>query len=80
MLIITRKEGDSVVIDLGEEIIEITVTEVGKQVRLGITAPEKCKIWRKELYLTIEENKQAIADTQPQNLRKLLHHLSPPSE
>ena len=51
MLIITRKENDAVVIDLGEEQIEITVTEIGKQVRLGISAPEHCKIWRKELYL-----------------------------
>lgn len=75
MLIITRKENDAVVIDLGEEQIEITVTEIGKQVRLGISAPEHCKIWRKELYLTMQENRQALADAPTKSLRDIAQRL-----
>ncbi len=80
MLIITRKTGDSIIIDLGDEQIEVTVTETGKQVRLGIVAPEKCKIWRKELYQTIQENKKAINETKPNNIKTLLRKLTPPSK
>lgn len=62
MLIITRKLNDSVIIEQqGEgEVIEIKLVEIGSQVRLGITAPKECKIWRKELYQTVQENKNAI--------------------
>ncbi len=77
MLIITRKEGDSLVINCGDEQIEITVTEVGKQVRLGIDAPAHFKIWRKELLQTIEENQQAISDADGQSIRSILQQLNP---
>jgi carbon storage regulator len=49
MLVLTRKTGQSIVIDGG---IEITVLEVrGEQVRLGITAPREIRVNRKELLL-----------------------------
>ena len=57
MLILTRKKGES--IKIGDD-IEIFVTEVkGDKVRLGISAPEDMKISRTELYLTVENNKEA---------------------
>lgn len=57
MLILTRKKGES--IKIGDD-IEIFVTEVkGDKVRLGISAPEDMKICRTELYLTVENNKEA---------------------
>ncbi len=60
MLVIGRKLNESLVLELGgDEIIEIKVTEIGNQVRLGIDAPSRMHIWRKELYLTLLENKQA---------------------
>lgn len=47
MLVLTRKTGQSIVIDGG---IEITVLEVrGEQVRLGIAAPREIRVNRKEL-------------------------------
>ncbi|MEI7832075.1 MAG: carbon storage regulator [bacterium] len=47
MLVLTRKTGQSIVIDGG---IEITVLEVrGGQIRLGISAPTEIKVNRKEL-------------------------------
>jgi carbon storage regulator len=59
MLILTRKLGESVTI--GDE-IKITVLGVrGRQVRLGIIAPQKVTIHREEVYFKIqEENKRAV--------------------
>lgn len=57
MLILTRKKGES--IKIGDD-IEIFITEVkGDKVRVGISAPENLKITRTELYLTVENNKEA---------------------
>jgi carbon storage regulator len=60
MLILTRKLGESVTI--GDD-IKITILGVrGRQVRLGIIAPQKVTIHREEIYFKIqEENKKAIA-------------------
>ena len=58
MLALTRKVGQSIIID---DDIEVTVVEVkGDQVRIGIKAPETVKILRKEIYDEIQsENRQA---------------------
>lgn len=63
MLILTRKLGESVTI--GDD-IKITVLGVrGRQVRLGIIAPQKVTIHREEIYFKIqEENKRAVAATE----------------
>ncbi len=60
MLYLTRKVGDSVVID---DNIEVTVVEVrGKTVKLGFTFPEDVQVLRRELYDRIqEENRSASA-------------------
>ena len=58
MLILTRKKGES--IKIGDD-IEIFITEIkGDKVRIGISAPEHMKITRTELYLTVENNKEAV--------------------
>lgn len=77
MLIISRKEQESVILDFGGETVEVTVTEIGRQVRLGITAPAGCKILRKELYATIAENKAAAGDGTV-DLRQMLRGLPAP--
>ena len=57
MLILSRKKGES--IKIGDD-IEIFVAESkGDKVRLGISAPDDMKICRTELYLTVENNKEA---------------------
>lgn len=60
MLVLTRKKEQSII--LGNE-IEITVIGIdGDQVKLGIKAPKNVEIYRKEVYITIqEENKQAAS-------------------
>jgi len=63
MLALSRKKNEALVINNN---VEITVLEVkGDQVKLGISAPKEVPVYRKEVYLQIqEENKQAtqVAD------------------
>lgn len=57
MLILSRKKGES--IKIGDD-IEIFIADIkGDKVRLGISAPEDLKICRTELYLTVENNREA---------------------
>ena len=58
MLALARKVNESIMI--GND-IEITVLEIkGDQITLGVKAPKSVPIYRKELYVQIqEENKQA---------------------
>ena len=58
MLALARKVNESIMI--GND-IEITVLEIkGDQIKLGVKAPKSVAIYRKELYVQIqEENKQA---------------------
>ena len=62
MLILTRKSNESVMIGNN---IEIRVLEVhGDQVRIGFTAPGNIPIYRKEVYVAIQqENAQAAGQS-----------------
>jgi carbon storage regulator len=70
MLVLTRKLGESVTI--GDD-IKITILGVrGRQVRLGIIAPQKVTIHREEIYFKIqEENKRAVTATK-EDLSKIV--------
>ena len=58
MLALTRKKGESVVIGDNVEVVVLSVT--GEQVRLGIIAPKRIPVHRKEIYEQIQaENRQA---------------------
>ena len=71
MLALTRKKGEALVINNN---IEITILEIrGDQIKIGITAPKDVPIYRKEVYLQIqEENKAAISVDSMQVLQGLL--------
>lgn len=79
MLIITRKLNESLIIQPEglEQVIEIKITDLGNQVRLGIEAPEGCRIWRKELFQTIQANRQAAEEAVLPNVRSLVSRLHP---
>ena len=59
MLALSRKKNEALVID---NKIEVTILEIkGDQVKIGISAPKEVPIYRKEVYLQIQEaNKQAM--------------------
>ena len=57
MLALTRRKGEALVVNNN---IEITVLEVrGDQVKIGISAPKDVPIYRKEVYLQIQEENKA---------------------
>lgn len=73
MLLITRKPQEAIVINGN---IEVTVVEVrGNRVKLGFEYPEGNTVFRKELYLKIqEENKTAASSAQ--NIGSFIEKLS----
>ena len=53
MLALSRKKNEALVINNN---IEITVLEVkGEQVKIGISAPKEVPVYRKEVYVQIQE-------------------------
>lgn len=62
MLVLTRKKDESIIIN---DEIEIVVVDISPtQVRLGIKAPRNMEVFRKEIYVAVqEENKQAARST-----------------
>ncbi len=79
MLILSRKVNESLIISVPgqDEPIEIVVTELtAGQVRIGIQASQGCKIWRKELFLTEEYNKQAAAAASAAGIRNIASKLT----
>ncbi|MGN0389166.1 MAG: carbon storage regulator CsrA [Wujia sp.] len=71
MLALSRKQGESIMIGGN---IEITVLEVkGDQVKLGIAAPKSVPVYRKEIYVQIQEaTREAAENLDVESLRKLL--------
>jgi carbon storage regulator len=65
MLVLSRQRDETIMI--GDE-IEITVVDIrGDKVRLGITAPTKIAVHRKEVYEAIKaENRQAAKSMSPE--------------
>ena len=71
MLALTRKKGESLVINNN---IEISILEVrGDQIKIGITAPKDVPIYRKEVYKQIqEENRTSVSAEGLEALKKML--------
>ena len=71
MLALSRRKKESLIVNNN---VEITVLEIkGDQVKLGISAPRDVSIYRKEIYLQIEEaNKEAMKMEGIENLQNLL--------
>ena len=51
MLVLTRKSNQSIMI--GDEIEVSVLSVMGEKVRIGIQAPQKVPVFRKEIYLEI---------------------------
>ncbi|MEK3675450.1 MULTISPECIES: carbon storage regulator CsrA [unclassified Paenibacillus] len=76
MLVLSRKKGETIVI---QDQIELTILSVdGDTVKVGISAPKHVDIFRKEVYLSIQEsNKESVAPQQ-NDLSALIHRLRGP--
>lgn len=61
MLILTRRVGEKLIIDLGDgRIVEVLPLGIkGNQVKIGIDAPEDIEVHREEIYERIQQEKQS---------------------
>ena len=71
MLALTRRKGEALMINNN---VEITILEVrSDQVKIGISAPKDVPIYRKEVYLQIqEENKASFSPEGMDALKELM--------
>lgn len=71
MLALSRKKDEAIVINNN---IEVTIIEVkGEHVKLGISAPKSVPVYRKEVYLQIQESNKESANAQSiEQLKNLL--------
>jgi carbon storage regulator len=71
MLVLTRKENESIMI--GDD-IEVKVLDLKEsQVKIGIVAPRSVAVHRREVYLAIQaENAQAASVKQAEGISKLI--------
>lgn len=61
MLALSRKKDEAIVIN---DDIEIKVVEIkGDQVKIGISAPKSVPIYRKEVYVQIQEANKAATNS-----------------
>ncbi len=62
MLALSRKKGEAIVVNNN---VEITILEVkGDQVKIGISAPKDVPIYRKEVYMQIQQANQEAASAE----------------
>ncbi len=71
MLALSRKKNEALMINNN---IEITILDIkGDQVKIGISAPKEIPVYRKEVYLQIQEaNKESMSDSNMEALKNLL--------
>ncbi len=70
MLALSRKKDEAIIINNN---IEIKILEIkGDQVKVGIEAPKSIPVYRKEVYVQIQEsNKEAVASIDLESLKDL---------
>ena len=74
MLVLSRKRSESIVI--GDD-IEVTVLSTsGEKVRLGIRAPRDVPVFRKEVYLEIQQENLAAGSSARAEVDEALKRLS----
>jgi carbon storage regulator len=63
MLVLSRKLGESIMINDDIEVIVLGID--GDIVKLGITAPREVIVFRKEIYLAIQQSNTEAKEIQP---------------
>ncbi len=73
MLVLSRQRDETIMI--GDD-IEITIVDIrGDKVRLGINAPRRVQVHRKEVYLAIQDENAQAASVNPEAVVAADHSL-----
>jgi carbon storage regulator len=65
MLVLTRKSNQSIMI--GDDIEVSVLSIMGEKVRIGIQAPRDIPVFRKEVYLEIQQEREGAANSNGSN-------------
>lgn len=69
MLVLARRVNESIMI--GDQ-IEVSIVDIrGEQVKIGIKAPPRIKVYRQEVYLAIQQENLEAAKARPEALPPL---------
>ena len=74
MLVLTRKSNQSIMI--GDDIEVFVLSTTGEKVRIGIQAPRDIPIFRKEIYLAIQQQHLATDTSARAEVNEALKRLS----
>jgi carbon storage regulator len=67
MLVLTRKSNQSIMI--GDDIEVSVLSIMGEKVRIGIQAPRDIPVFRKEVYLEIQSERDGVTDAAAGTIR-----------
>ena len=73
MLVLTRKSNQSIMI--GDEIEVSVLSVMGEKVRIGIQAPQRVPVFRKEIYLEIHREDGTLEQEVPAEVNDALGEL-----
>ena len=76
MLVLTRKSNQSIMI--GDDIEVSVLSIMGEKVRIGIQAPRDVPVFRREVYLEIQQERRGVASGDRDTRREVesaLHRL-----
>ena len=73
MLVLTRKSNQSIMI--GDDIEVSVLAIMGEKVRIGIQAPRDIPVFRKEVYLEIQQEQLAAEQSPRETVDAALHKL-----
>jgi len=76
MLVLTRKSNQSIMIGDGIEISVLAI--MGEKVRIGIEAPREIPVFRKEVYLEIQQDRAAEREGSREEVDAALRDLGQP--
>ena len=74
MLVLTRKRNESIVI--GDDIVVRILSVVGEKVRIGIEAPRDVPVFRKEVYLEIQQQRLEAGSSSREEVNEALKRLA----
>ncbi len=77
MLVLTRKPGESIIID-GRIVVKVVRVE-GDTVKVGIAAPAEVPVHREEIYREIQQSNQAALANPGASAPRLFPDVAPPS-
>jgi carbon storage regulator len=78
VLVLTRKSNQSIMI--GDDIEVSVLAIMGEKVRIGIEAPRSVPVFRKEVYVEIQQDRGGAEEEDSEEVDKALEGLKTPRE